>query len=194
MNIYQVFLILSVLLGLCSPLMYSYEILKGKAKPHRTTRFVILVITGIAFLSLLAQQNTVAVWLAGVGLLQSTLIFILSIKYGMGGWEKLDLLCLGIAGLGIVVWQITKDPVLALYASILADFTGFFPTLVKTYKQPQTESFWYFFLNLFVAGFNGLAIQGWTIQNASYPAYLTIMNALMIFLVVRPKLMEKKSA
>src|SRR6185369_8405795 len=97
-----------------------------------------------------------------------------------------------IAGLGIVIWQITKDPVLALYASILADFTGFFPTLVKTYKQPLTESFWYFFLNLFVAGFNGLAIQGWTLQNASYPVYLTVMNAVMVLLVVRPLLIAGK--
>lgn len=82
------FIVISSLLALISPLVYAKAIVKGEAKPHRTTRLILLVITLLATISLFAQNDTVAIWLAGVSALQSIIIFILSIKYGMGGWGK----------------------------------------------------------------------------------------------------------
>jgi hypothetical protein len=188
MDIQQIFLIVSSILAGISPIIYAYEILKGKAQPHRTTRLVLLIITALAFSSLIAQNNKVAVWLAGVDLVQSTIIFILSLKYGEGKWAKMDFLCLGIAGIGILVWQITSNPLLGLYAAILADFTGISPTLVKTYKRPESESWIYFFIGSIACAFNLAATKEFTIQNISYPLYLMLINLTIVLLVLRPKL------
>jgi len=84
----KIFIIISSLLALISPVIYAKAILRGDAKPHRTTRIVILLITVLATASLFAQHNTVAIWLAGVSTLQAIVIFALSIKRGMGGWAK----------------------------------------------------------------------------------------------------------
>lgn len=189
----QIFLILSSLTALISPIVYARAILKGEAKPQRTTRLVLLLITSLTTASLFAQHDKVAIWLAGISTLQSILIFILSIKYGMGGWAKKDLLCLFIALCGILLWKTTSNPTLALYSAIFADFAGMIPALIKTFHYPQTEVWSFYLLDVFAAGFNLLALRGWTLQEYSYPIYIMLINLSMVFLIIRPKLATNKT-
>lgn len=183
-----IFIVISSVLALISPLIYARAILKGEAKPHRTTRFVLLLITSLATASLFAQHDNVAIWLAGVSTLQAILIFLLSIKYGMGGWARTDILCLLVALIGIVLWRTTDDPSLALYCSIGADFSGMIPALIKTYRLPETEIWQFYLLDVFAAIFSLLALTSWNVQGYSYPVYILAINIVMVLLVLRPKL------
>lgn len=192
-NMKTLFIVVSSLLALISPVIYARAILKGEAKPHRTTRFVLLLITGLATASLFAQHDNVAIWLAGISTLQAILIFSLSIKHGMGGWGKADLICLAVAFLGIVLWQTTADPSLALYCSIGADFAGMVPALIKTYRLPETEIWQFYLLDVFAAFFSLLALSVWDVQNFSYQVYIFGINLVMVFLVLRPKLPHLKA-
>lgn len=166
--------------------VYARAILTGNAKPHRTTRLVLFVITAVSTASLFAGGDTVAVWLAGASFIFSSVILVLSFKYGMGGWAKVDMLSLVIAVVGIVLWQITNDPVIALYLSIGADFTGMVPALIKTYKLPNTESALVFFLGALASLFSLLAVTDISLESISYPLYLLIVNAFMVGLILRP--------
>lgn len=186
-----IFIIISSLLALISPLVYTRAILKGEAKPHRTTRFVLLLITSLSTASLFAQHDTVAIWLAGVSTLQSILVFFLSLKYGMGGWAKSDLICLGMALLGIILWQTTKQPILALYAAIASDFTGMVPALFKTYRFPKTEIWQFYILDVFAAIFSLLAVKTFTPQQFSYPLYIMVINFVMVLLIIRPGVLRQ---
>lgn len=181
-----IFIVISSGLALISPLVYSQAILKGEAKPHRTTRLVLLIITALTTASLFAQNNNVAIYLAAVSTLQSILIFILSLKRGMGGWSKSDVICLIIAIVGIILWQVTKNPVIALYFAISADFTGMIPALIKTYKFPKTEVYSFFLLDVFAAGFSLLAIKTWTVEQYAYPIYIMLINLIMVILIIKP--------
>lgn len=187
MNFAPAFIFISSILALISPIIYAKAILKGAAKPHRTTRFVLLLITSLSTASLLAQHNSVAVWLAGVSTLQALFIFILCIKKGMGGWSKIDLLCLVIALFGIYLWKTTNEPTLALYASIAADFTGMVPAIIKTYRFPKTEIYLFFLLDTFAGLFSLLANKTWSLENISYPIYIMLINLFMVILITRPK-------
>ena len=178
---------MSSLLALMSPVIYINAILKGEAKPHRTTRLVLLVVTVLATISLLVQQDKVAVWLAGISALQSIAIFILSIKYGMGGWEKKDILCLIIALIGIILWQTTKNPSIALFASIIADFTGMIPALIKTYKFPETEIWTFYILDTVAGMLNFFAVKSFTLNQTAYPVYIFLINMIMVIFIFRPK-------
>ncbi len=182
----QTFLIvISSTLALISPVIYARSILRGETKPHRTTRFVLLLITALSTASLLASHNTVAVWLAGVSTLQAILIFYLSIKHGMGGWSRSDIVCLLIALAGIVAWQTTKNPLFGLYFSILADFVGMIPALMKTYRLPHTENILFYILDS-VAGLLSLfAVNRFVLQQIMYPVYILFINGIMAFIIVR---------
>lgn len=179
-------IIISSLLALISPLIYTKAILKAEAKPHRTTRLVLLLITSLTTASLFAQHDTVAIWLAGVSTIQSILIFVLSIKHGMGGWAKSDLICLIIALAGIILWQTTKQPVLALYAAIASDFTGMVPALLKTYRFPKTEIWQFYIMDVFAAIFSLLAVKTFTPKEFFYPLYIMAINFVMVLLIIRP--------
>lgn len=187
MNTQSLFIASSTLLALISPLVYARAILRSEAKPHRTTRFVLLVITLLTTASLFAQHNTVAVWLAAVSALQSILIFLLSLKYGMGGWTNSDLACLAVAAAGIILWQITENPVLALYFGIFADFTGMIPALIKTYRFPETEIWTFYALDVGASLLNLAAIRIGSITEVSYPVYIMAINFAMVALALRKR-------
>lgn len=190
MSVSNPFLLISNILVLFAYIVYIIAIFRGKAKPHRTTRFVLLLITGLAAFSLFAQGNQVAVWLAGISALMSSIIFVLTLKYGMGGWERIDLLCLGIALIGIIIWRITNNPILALFSAILADFVGLVPTLIKTYHHPHTEVWTFFTLGGLGALCNLLAVQVWTVDEIAYPLYLVVVNIGLVLLIFRPQIQK----
>jgi hypothetical protein len=187
MNYSQIFIVISSLIALISPIIYSLSILKGESKPHRTTRFVLLVITSLTTISLYAQGNTTAIWLAAVSTLQSIIIFSLSIKYGMGGWAKSDLACLAIALIGIILWQTTQDARIGLFAALIADFTGMVPALIKTYKFPETETWIFYIMDTFAGLFSLLAIPNLNIDQWIYPVYILLINLVMVVFIKRPK-------
>ncbi len=188
------FILVSTLLALTSPLIYAKAIFSGQAKPHRTTRLVLLIITTLTTAALFAQHDTVAIWLAGVSMVQSIIIFILSLKYGMGGYSKSDIICLVIAVCGIILWQVTKNPVVALYFAVLADFTGFVPTLIKTYKLPSTEHYLFFLMDTFAGLFSIMAIKTWVPEQFLYPMYIFLLNLVEVFIIIRPNIIRRLRA
>jgi len=173
---------------LASYLTYIWATVKGRAKPHRTTRFVLLIIIAIGFLSLYAQGDRVVVWFLGICLLGSITEFILSLKYGMGGWAPADIVCLIIASIGIVLWRITSNPALALYATVAADFAGMVPSLIKTYHFPQSEYWLSYLFDIIAIAFTILAIQHGSFNEYLYPVYLIIVNLAMQGLMFRRRL------
>lgn len=189
----NIYITISSILIFASFVVYEWSIIKGGTKPHRTTRLVLLIITSLGAISLLTQQDKVAIWLIGISAVQCLIVFLLSLKYGMGGWSKTDLLCLFIALIGIITWKITNNPALGLYASVIADFTGMIPTLVKTYRSPDTEYLPVYILDILATVFTLLAIRNWQIQGFLYPLYLFVISLTMLLLITRPTLHKKLS-
>lgn len=180
-----IFLFLSALLPLLSPIPYIRSILHGDAKPHRTTRLVILATSCLTTVSLIIQHDNTAIWLSLVSTIQAITIFTLSIKFGMGGWSIRDIACLTVAGIGILAWQTTDNPAMAVYFSVLADFIGMLPTIIKTYHLPKTE-LWYFFAIDTLAGIcNLLAMKEYTIQAVIFPLYIVCINGAIAILAIR---------
>jgi hypothetical protein len=184
MYVHTALIVASSVLVLVSPLVYARSIIQGITKPHRTTRITIALITVLSTATLLAQHDRVAVWLAAASALQGLGIFILSIKWGMGGWSRVDIACLCIALLGIIAWQSTSDPLLGLYFSIAADFVGMVPALLKTYALPHTENVWFFALDTIAGVLTLAAVSAFTPQQASYPIYIAVINAAMVILIL----------
>lgn len=106
----------------------------------------------------------------------------------MWGRAKIDVLCLTIAWIGIIVWKLTNNPVMGLMASILADFVGMIPALIKTYKLPGTETWIFYWLDVFASIFTMLAIKTYNYQETSYPVYIMAINLVMVILILRPQI------
>jgi hypothetical protein len=129
----------------------------------------------------------VAVWLSGIFAFGSTIIFLLSLKFGMGGWAKTDILCLVVSLLGIVIWKATANPMYGLMASIGADLAGQVPMLIKTYRFPETEVWTFYSLGVVAGLLNLAAVQHWNIQEIIYPLYIVLIDGATVLLIIRPK-------
>lgn len=181
-------IIVSSLLVLVSYLIYEWTIFRGTTRPHRTTRFVLMLITVLGASSLFAEADRVAFWLVGMMAVNSVVLFLISLKYGVGGWAKTDIICLVIALVGIALWKLTDNPALGLYASVVADFSCMIPTLIKTYHHPETEYGLFFLLDVFAAVLTLLALTSRQPQVLLYPLYIFAINLIMTILTQRLKL------
>lgn len=180
----QIFLVLSVIIILWSYILGIYSIVKGKFRPQRMTRFLILVFSIIYVVSLLVQGNRNAIWLALVSLISTLIIFLLSIKKGMGGVAKLDITVLIMVVFSIIVWKATNNPVLGLTMSLVADLTSYIPTFLKAWKFPETEE-WKFYASFVLANFlNLLSISHYTFGKVILQSYLLGVDAAIILIVV----------
>ena len=177
------FLIISTIFGLLAPIVGIRSILKGEFKPQRITRFIFLILTSIFVTSLFAQGNQAAIYLAILQWTGSVVIFILSIKYGIGGKDKSDFAVLFLALLAIAIWKITDNPLLGLYMSLLADFVGIAPTLVKSFYKPETEDPKFYFFDVLAAFFSLLAIQSLVFSQIVFPLYILFINLVCVILI-----------
>lgn len=176
MTLPELFGILSGVVILFGGPPYLLDILKGKTKPQRTTWFIWTVLGVISFTSQLKLGAHWSLVYVGLNAAGNITVFLLSLKYGIGGWRKLDVLALCIATVGVIIAVTVDSPLIALLGSILADFSGTSLTLYKTYLQPSTEtSITWFFLgtsSLFAA----LAVGKMDFSLLLYPLYLSVVT------------------
>lgn len=167
--------------------------MKGKTKPERASWFIWSILLLIAFFAQLAEGGTWSLMLTFADLTTVLVIVVLSYRYGVGGGTKLDIFSLVGAGVGLILWYLTDQPLFAILITILIDFFAGLPTLVKAYIDPLSETFIAYFicatgalLGAFSVGENNFSL--WV-----FPAWIATLNyaiAFAIFLGKR-KLLEK---
>jgi hypothetical protein len=162
---------------------YIRSILKGKTKPNRASWFIWAVVSTVLLASYHYSGATTTIWLAATFALIPIIISIFSIKYGVGGYEKLDIVCLVGAVTGLILWKLTSNPQTALYLNIAMDVLGFLPTIKKSYLQPETENTTAWLIALVANIVNVLALTTWQFKIAFYPIYLLFMNFIVALLV-----------
>ncbi len=179
-----ILLILSAILIVIGPITYIVSIARGTSKPHRMTRFILFFVLSLNFFSILAAHgNFGADLFAGITFIQAVIIFFMSLWWGMGGSSIVDWICLIVAIIGIICWKITGNPIFGVWFSILADFSAYLPAFIKTWKQPKTESPWYYLLSGLAAL---LSLVAYRIETASiFQIYIAFSCIVMVFFIYR---------
>lgn len=118
--------------------------------------------------------------------------FLLSLKYGVGGWDLLDRICLGLALGSGIIWWLSGSPLIALLANLGVDSAGAIRIVRGVYENPKSESrvAW----SLFFAGsaFNLLATDHLTFAIAAYLIYIFIACGTIATMVLLPRLRFKR--
>lgn len=142
----------SGVLILLSTIPYVRDILKGKTKPERATWFIWSILMVIAFFSQWTKGATFSNILTIGDAIAIFITFILSIKYGTGGFKKRDKLAIVGSMFSLIFWYFTKEPAVALLIIIFIDFLGGSLTILKAYEDPESETM----IAWFMAGGAGL--------------------------------------
>lgn len=172
------------IIGLAGNVPYFIDIFQHKTKPERAMWWIYTVLFSVLFL---AQMNAGAKWLlvvSGGYVLSSALIAVFSIRYGYGSFHRRDFISAGVAIIGLALWLVTNDPLIAILIVIFVDFAGFWLTLVKTWHAPHSETLITWQLSCLSAVISVFSIGSWNFTLVIYPLYAVFGTALIVWLIM----------
>lgn len=163
---------------------YIRDIFRHKTKPERAMWWIYTVLFALLFW---AQRDAGARYLliiTAAYALTAAIIAVLSVKYGYGSFHKRDLISLGIAALGLALWQATNSPLFAIFMVIVVDFAGFWLTLVKTWCAPHSETLISWQLSFAAAVLSVISSGTWKFTIIMYPIYAVLGTLLLVWLII----------
>jgi hypothetical protein len=94
-----------------------------------------------------------------------------------------DYVCGGLSLLGLVLWQITRQPDIAIVFAIAGDFAALTPTLRKLWGHPKTETPLFFACGAFAAATSFAAVRDWRFSECAFPLYLVVMDTMIFYII-----------
>ena len=180
------FIFAAIILRLAAGADYLTATIKGQVKPNPVTWLFWGLAPMIAFAAQAQNGLEPSNWVTFILGLGPLLIFAISISKNKKQRWKLgfsDILCGASAALGLILWQITSDPMLALTFGIVADVLGGLPTLYKSYHFPETEKALPYFLSLTSMVITMFSLTRWDYINAGFPVYIFCINLVLFMLI-----------
>ncbi|MCW4025641.1 MAG: hypothetical protein NWF01_11525 [Candidatus Bathyarchaeota archaeon] len=118
------------------------------------------------------------------------LVFCASFFVKKSYWKlsKIDYLCGVLSGLALVVWYITMNANSGIILAIASDAFAALPTLRKAWSNPETESVWPYLVGVFSPLTSFAAVPNWAFSGIAFPAYLVMINCLLVLAVYNRKL------
>ncbi|MCL4354415.1 hypothetical protein M1349_02995 [Patescibacteria group bacterium] len=179
------FVYLGLIFNFTGSLSYIIDVIKGKAKPNRVTWSLWALAPLVAFFAELGKGvgiQSLMTFMVGFGPL---LVLFASFINKKSFWKitLFDIFCGALSLLGLVFWFILKEGNYAIIFSIIADGLAAIPTIVKSFKAPETESYFIFFASAISALITLLTIREWTLANFVFPLYILVVCLVLTFLI-----------
>ena len=164
-------------------LPYIRDIFKGKTKPERISWLIWAILGSISFFSQFAKGASYSLVLVGAQTFGDLFIFILAIKWGFGGFLKRDIFALVGAGIGLVLWYVTKEAAVALFVAIFIDAIGVVLTVIKSYEEPTTETISSWVLTLLAGVLACIAVGSFNLVLLAFPFYIFLASAAILIAI-----------
>ena len=180
---------------LVGAVIYIRDTLSGKTKPNRVSFLLwgLAPMIGVAAaISDGVRWAILPVFLAGLGPL---VVFFISFINPNAYWKlnKSDYLCALFSVLALILWVVTREPLLAIIFSIISDAFATIPTLIKSWKYPETETAIAYVASLFSALTGFTAIKMGAPAEYIFGIYLVIADTLLVLALYRNKLFLQQS-
>jgi hypothetical protein len=183
------FVYLGAAIGASGTLVYVWDTLHGTTQPNRVTWLLWAIAPLLAF----------AVELhSGVGLRALTtfiigfmpvLVFIASFHNPAAVWKirRIDYACGAMSLAGTAAWLATQNGVVAIVAAIAADFLAGFPTMMKSWSNPESETVTSYIGAVLNSGILLLTVRHWTTDVVAFPLFiLCIASVQVVFVGFKP--------
>jgi len=179
------FIWIALLINSFGTVIYLWDTLKGKVKPNKVTWILWSVNPLIAFAAEVHQQvgiQSLLTFLIGFGPL---IIFLASFVNKKAYWKitKTDVLCGLFSIFGLTLWYFTKVGNIAIVFSIVADGFAALPTLYKAYQHPKTENAFAYLTAAISGVITVLTIREWNLATYGFPAYIFLINLLIVIAI-----------
>lgn len=181
---------IGVLINLVGILYYIRTIFSSGTKPNLVSWFIWMLAPFVGvFLQLKAGAglSTLGVFMAGFGPL-FVVIFSLFKKNAFWKINIFDIVCGIFSLLALILYVLTNNLAISILFAILSDGLAAIPTIIKSWKFPETESGSTYFGGILNNILALLIIKNWIFPIYSFSFYFIIINSIIIFAIYRKKL------
>jgi len=185
-------------LRLLASVSYITALVKGRVKPSLVSWFFWGLTAMIAFVAQLYQHVGMQAWTTFAVGIGPVTVFILALVKGRYDkhFSPTDIWCGALTCIGITLWLLTKQPLVALTMALLADFVSGIPTIVKCYRRPHTEQALPYCLSVASMVVTLGTLQEWRFADWAFPAYILLTNlnfATLILTNARVRIRQLKT-
>lgn len=180
------------IVSLFGALWYVRGIIRGQVKPNLVSWILWTLAPFIAvFLQLKAGagMSVLPVFMAGFGPL---LVVIVSIFRKNSYWKfgTLDIICGIFSLIALVLYVLTNNLGISIFFAILSDGLAAIPTLIKSWKFPETENSVAYATGAFSNILGLLIIKNWVFTIYSFGIYNIAINLALIICIYRKKIFK----
>lgn len=165
---------------------YVRAMLKRGKPPQRAGWLIWTVVGGLLFFSYRSSGATDNLWVPGLNFVGPLGIWLLSLKYGTGGWEREDKICLTGAAVSLVAWFLTGSPTLAMTLCLVTDCFGSWLIIKKAYRDPRSEDRLSWIIWAVANTLNVFAVPDFTLVFSGYPIYAGVVAWTILVMSFRP--------
>ncbi|MFT5799011.1 MAG: hypothetical protein ACI84R_003080 [Candidatus Azotimanducaceae bacterium] len=169
--------LLSGALSTAAYIPYIRDTYLGHTSPEPASWLIWSVLGSIAFLGQVFEGASVSLWLGGVQIVGTIIVFALSIWLGHGVCIcRKNCKILACAVLGLILWYVADTAAFALAIIIAINLLGGWVTAVKAYRDPQSETLCTWLMSAVASACAIVSVGGLEPIILAYPVYLFVLN------------------
>lgn len=176
------FVYIAIAIRVFGGLSYFHGIFKGRAKPNPITWFVWSATAMVAFAAQLQEGIGLQAWVTFSLGITPLLVCITALfkSRSHSHFTPFNISCGILALVGIVLWQVTSNALLAIISSILADACGSIPTIVKGFRHPSSEYAPAYVLSVISMIITVSTLKNWQFASYAFPLYIAAINSTIL--------------
>ena len=182
---------IGIVTGLITSFWYIKEMLYGTTRPNLVSwvLWTFAPFIGVFFqLKAGAGLSVLPVFMAGFG---PFLVIVFSLWNKNSYWKinTFDLICGFFSVVALMIYIFTYNLEISILFAIISDGLAAIPTLIKSWKFPETENSVTYLGGIFSSILGLLIIDNWVFSIYSFNIYLMVMNITIVFCIYHKKML-----
>jgi hypothetical protein len=178
-----------------SAIPYAIDTFKGKTRPNVVTWFTWTLLNAINATAAYADgAMQTAIFASAATIATGTIVTGGLIRNGIKKYTPFDVICQVLALIGIFLWLITSNPVLAIVFVLVADVIAVLPTVRHAWLKPFEETWQTFAISMVGSGITLVAIASYTFVALAIPLWIFISDTMLLTLILSRRRVQKAAA
>ncbi len=171
---------LTIIIGVVSYSLYFRGIFRGNKRPDGFSWLIWGTLAMISFFAQASRGGGAGTWVTALTAVMCLAIATTAFLRNGIYMKFIDGISLLGAGLGLVLWHYTNDPLFAIVLMLIVGAIGFVPVFQKAFEESNDETATTYLLNALKFAVAFFAIQSLNLVTVLYPTGMVFMNISLV--------------
>jgi|SRR6185369_12257709 len=163
---------------------YIIDITRGKTHPNLVTWVTYTLINIVGGFAALNAGEPRTAFLNLFGALATGSIAAMGIKHGVRTYSKFDVACQILAVIGLIVWQLTGVPAIAVAIALFVMLIASLPTWRHAWIAPYAETWQGYLIGAAGSALTVATLSGFNFVALGFPIAIILNNSTIVGIVL----------